>query len=768
LSIRLNVLLVEDDPRDAELLLRELRRAGFDPIWRRVDSEEDYIEGLNHDLEIILSDYSMPGFSGVRALELLRHREMEIPFIIVSGAIGESVAVDAMRAGASDYLMKGHLARLGPAIMRELQKAQDKRARRRAEAALLASEDRYRDLVENSKDLICTHDLEGRILSVNRAAAELLGYDQSTLLNRRIQDILFRDVENGFDRYIAHLKRSGSARGTMAVHTRTGEERIWEYSNTLRIDGVAIPIVRGMAHDVTEKRRAEKRLRENEARLAGIVNSAMDGIITIDDNHDIVLFNPAAEKILGCPATEAIGLSINRFIPRPFRAEHPPGLWESANLGTESGSTHSFAELTALRADGEEFPIEASISQIEVSRKKLFTVILRDITERKQLEEQFRQSQKMEAIGRLAGGVAHDFNNLLTAIIGYCQLIQDGLDEQSPLRHGISEIEKAGQRAAALTSQLLAFSRKQVLQPKVLDLNDVISGIDKMLRRLIGEDIELVSVMHPGLGYTRADPGQIELIILNLAVNSRDAMPRGGRITIGTANTELDEAYARSHPDVLPGKYVMLSVSDTGDGLDAETLSHIFEPFFTTKEPGKGTGLGLSTVFGIVKQSGGHISVHSEPGDGATFKVYLPWVDEAATPAEVGPSVSGLPTGSETILLVEDDTMVRQFARVSLETYGYKVLEASDADAALRVSKEVESIDLMLTDMIMPGLTGRKLSEQLAPRRPEMRVLFMSGYTDRATGHHDVSEPETPFLQKPFTPETLARKVREVLDTKTN
>jgi PAS domain S-box-containing protein len=767
-SIRLNVLLVEDDLRDAELLLNELRRAAFDPIWQRVDSEEAFIERLDHDIEIILADYSIPGFNGLRALELLQQRALEIPFIIVSGAIGEAVAVEAMRAGASDYLIKGHLARLGPAITRELEKAQDRRGRRRAEAALLASEDRYRDLVENSQDLICTHDLEGRILSVNRAAADLLGYNQLTLLSKRIQDILFHDVESGFERYIADLQRTGFARGTMAVHTRTGEERIWEYSNSLRSGGVVFPIVRGMAHDVTEQCRAEKALRESAARLAGIVNSAMDGIITVDSEQTIILFNPSAERIFGCPATEAIGRSIDRFVPQPFRERHQQHLREFGESGTTLRSIHSFTELTAVRADGDEFPIEASISQIEVSRKKLFTVILRDITERKQLEEQFRQSQKMEAVGRLAGGVAHDFNNLLTAIIGYSQLIQGGLDEASPLRHDLSEIERAGHRAAALTAQLLAISRKQVLLPRVLNLNEVISGVGNMLRRLIGEDIELLTVMGPDLGYTKADPGQIEQIIVNLVVNSRDAMSRGGRITIETENTELDHAYASSHPDVLPGKYVMLSVSDTGDGLDAETFAHIFEPFFTTKEPGKGTGLGLSTVFGIVKQSGGHISVHSKLGHGATFEVYLPWVDEAAPPAEVETTVSGLPTGSETILLVEDDTMVRQFARVSLEEYGYKVLEACDGAAALEVSKEVGPINLMLTDVVMPGLGGRKLSQQLAPLRPEMRVLFMSGYTDRATGYHEVSQAESAFLQKPFTPESLARKVREVLDTNNN
>ncbi len=766
MSTRLNVLLVEDDPGDAELLLRELRRAGFDPVWQRVDSEQEYLARLGSDIDLILSDFSMPQFDGMRALKLLKESGLQIPFIIVSGTIGETVAVDAMRGGANDYLMKGSLARLGPAITRELQETTNRNGRRRAELSLRASEDRYRDLVENSQDLICTHDLEGRILSVNRAAAEALGYNQLTLLSKRIQEILLGEFQNEFDTYIAELRKSGSAQGTMAVQTRKGEQRLWEYSNTVRTEGVDLPIVRGLAHDVTEKIQALKALRENEARLAGIVNSAMDAIVSVDHEQNIVLFNAAAERVFGCAAAEVLGRSLDRFIPERARQGHEEQVRSFGETGRTLRSMHSFAELSALRITGEEFPIEASISQIDVSGKKLFTVILRDITERKQLEEQYRQSQKMEAVGRLAGGVAHDFNNLLTAIVGYSQLILAKLDAESPLRHDISEIEKAGHRAAALTAQLLAFSRKQVLKPCVLDLNQVISGVDKMLKRLIGEDIDLVMVTPPGLGYVKADPGQIEQVLLNLSINSRDAMPRGGKITIETANIDLDALY--THADVLPGKYVMLAVSDTGDGLDVETQSHIFEPFFTTKEPGKGTGLGLSTVFGIVRQSGGHIWVYSEPGHGATFKIYLPRVHEAPTAARVEAAVSGSMEGTETILLVEDDAMVRKFARTSLESYGYMIVEACDAAAALRVSLKVGLIDLLLTDVVMPGLTGRKLSEHLMPLRPEMRVLFMSGYTDNAIVHNGVLEAEMPFLQKPFTPESLARKVREVLDTNRN
>ena len=762
---RLRVLLVEDNPHDAELLLRELRRAGFDPVWQRVDSEHAYVDSLSPDIEIILSDYSMPQFDGLRALKLLQEHDLEIPFIVVSGTIGEEVAVEAMRSGANDYLMKSNLARLGPTIARELQEAENHRARRRAEAALRESEDRHRDLIEHSRDLICTHDLTGRILSVNQTAAELLGYDQETLLSKNIEEILFSGSQNEFDSYVAELQKTGSAQGTMTVQTRGGEKRVWDYNNTLRTEGVSVPIVRGMAHDVTEQSQAEKSLRENQARLAGIVNSAMDAIISVDSDQRIVLFNTAAERILGCPASEAIGQSIERFIPQPFRQQHQQHIRDFGERGVTSRSMRSQRALSGLRADGEEFPIEASISQIEVAGQKLFTVILRDITERTQLEEQLRQSQKMEAIGRLAGGVAHDFNNVLTVIIGYSQLVQAQLDDASPLRHDLEEIETAGHRAAGLTAQLLAFSRKQVLQPRVLDLNEVISDVDKMLRRLIGEDIDLITIARPDLGRVKADPGQIEQILLNLAVNSRDAMPRGGKLTIETADIELDEIYASSHADVVPGPYVMLAVSDTGHGIDAETQSHIFEPFFTTKLPGKGTGLGLSTVFGIVKQSGGHVWVYSEPGHGAAFKVYFPRVDEPADAAAAPTKSIESLYGSENILVVEDDEAVRNVSRVALEKYGYTVLEAGSGAQALEAFGPLATaIDLVMTDVIMAGMSGPALVVHLKELHPDVKVLYVSGYTEEATIHHGVLTEGIAFLQKPFTPDGLARKVRQLLD----
>jgi signal transduction histidine kinase len=426
------------------------------------------------------------------------------------------------------------------------------------------------------------------------------------------------------------------------------------------------------------------------------------------------------------------------------------------------------SDLILRSQDGTFRQIELSAAPIrdDANQTTGSVLVFRDVTEGRLLQEQFRQAQKMEGIGRLAGGVAHDFNNMLTVILGYCEFAFKKAAGNQSLRDDLDQVKQAGERATVLVSQLLAFSRKQVLQPRVLDLNQVVTSSERMLQRLIGEDVNLVSNTRSGLGHVLADPGQIEQIILNLVVNARDAMAHGGRLTIETANVELDENYTRTHAEVVPGRYVLLAVSDTGHGMDADTQARIFEPFFTTKELGKGTGLGLSTVFGIVKQSGGHIWVYSEPEQGTTFKIYLPRVDEDVSVAggeiEAGSSLKG----SETILLVEDDEMVREFARAALQSYGYAVLPAGGAADALEFSKQHTGlINLLVTDLVMPGITGTKLSEHLTALRAEMKVLYVSGYTDNAIVHHGILDPATAFLQKPFTPDALARKVREVLES---
>ncbi|MEK6304126.1 MAG: response regulator [Acidobacteriota bacterium] len=429
-----------------------------------------------------------------------------------------------------------------------------------------------------------------------------------------------------------------------------------------------------------------------------------------------------------------------------------------------SGSIGEEVAIETLKRGATDYVLKHRLSRLAPSVRRALDESLAQ-KERTHLEDQLRQSQKMEAIGRLAGGIAHDFNNLLTAIIGYSQLLLGRIDDDDPMKMEVEEIEKAGKRAASLTSQLLSFSRKQVVQPKVLDLRAVISDLAKMLTRVIGEDIDLINLPAPESACVKADPGHIEQIIMNLVVNARDAMPRGGKLTIQTSVIEVDARIADRELLTAPGPYVLLSVSDSGVGMDRETQARIFEPFFTTKEAGKGTGLGLSTVYGIVKQSGGDIWVDSEPGRGTTFKIYLPRVDDAAETAKPAAASLGVHQSSETILLVEDEEIVRRLTREVLKTQGYTVLEARDGMEALSIFEQRDrTIDLMLTDVVMPNIGGAELARRVWSVRPDMKVVCMSGYTDDANLQHGVSGASIAFLQKPFTPATLARKVREVLD----
>jgi two-component system cell cycle sensor histidine kinase/response regulator CckA len=455
----------------------------------------------------------------------------------------------------------------------------------------------------------------------------------------------------------------------------------------------------------------------------------------------------------------ALELGADKFLKKPSSAELIVQTLKDVMAHRRPADRCTIAPLQGLEVM--KHYSQALITKLEEKNMELE----RSITERERVEAQLRQAQKMEAIGLLAGGIAHDFNNMLTVIVGYSDLMLQKLRADDPLRSEVEQVKEAGVRASLLTRQLLAFSRKQVLQPRVLDLNAILTNMDRMLQRLIGEDISLLTVPAPGLGRVHADPGQIEQVIMNLAVNARDAMPQGGKLTIETANVQLDDGYVRQHAGSKPGPHVMLAVSDTGCGMDAATQARIFEPFFTTKEPGKGTGLGLSTVYGIVKQSGGYIWVYSEPGHGTASKVYLPRVEAVAEAVEPSREAAQTPRGSETILLVEDDYGVRKLIHSILHAYGYRVVEAHHGKHAIQVCEQhAGPIHLMVTDVVMPEMSGRELEERLKPSHPDMKVLFMSGYTHKGIVHHGELVPGTAFLQKPFTPDALARKVREVLD----
>ncbi|HXV44800.1 MAG TPA: ATP-binding protein, partial [Anaerolineae bacterium] len=520
--------------------------------------------------------------------------------------------------------------------------------------------------------------------------------------------------------------------------------------------------------EITERKQAEVALRASEERFRQVISSISDWIYTTRINED----GSRVNLYLSSHVETLTGYPYEKFMADwnfwPSGVVHPDdraaAAEQSARLAVGQSSE---MEYRLIRADGEIIWVRDSARvESEGDKAKIIYGVVSDITQRKQLEEQFHQSQKMEAIGRLAGGVAHDFNNLLTVINGYSELLlYRHLDGTSPLRRYIEEIKKAGERAASLTGQLLAFSRKQVLQPQIIDLNTVVADIDKMLRRLIGEDIDLVTAPGAESGSVKADPGQIEQVIMNLVVNARDAMPHGGNLTVGTANVTLDETYTRGIVGLEPGPHVVLMVKDTGSGMDPEILSHIFEPFFTTKEKQKGTGLGLATVYGIVTQSGGYIDVSSKVGAGTTFKVYLPQVDQQVELSKPEQSTEA-PHGQETILLVEDEDLVRDLTRTVLLEHGYRVLEASGGSQALSISEQYQNpIDLLATDVVMPHMSGRELAERLLLLRPDIKILYMSGYTDDIIVHHGLADPSITFLQKPFTPAELAHKVREVLDS---
>jgi two-component system cell cycle sensor histidine kinase/response regulator CckA len=648
--VPLRVLLVEDSEADAGLVLRELGLRGYKATSKRVEDPDAMRAALDEEpWDVVLSDWSMPRFSAPDALRILKERQLDVPFIIVSGSIGEETAVEAMRAGAHDFVLKDRLTRLTACVEREMRET---KARSDAGAALRRSEDLrrndealFRALIEKSAEMISLTGANGRIGYMSPAAEPTLGRVASYFVGRPALDLCHPDDREIFANALARLLEDPKKSLTL-------EFRALHQDGTVR------------------------------------------------------WLEVTGRNLLSDPTVGAI--------------------------------VSNFRDVTAL-------------------------VALR------RTEEQLRQAQKMDAIGNLAGGIAHDFNNLLSVILSYSHMLAEDMTPSDPRRTDLEEIEAAGKRAVDLTRQLLAFGRQQILQPKVVNLNDILTGMTRMLRRLIGADVEVTLLTGSDLGMVKVDPGQIEQIVMNLAVNARDAMPKGGKLTIETANLQFDERYVSDHVGAAAGPHVMLAVTDTGTGMDKATLARMFEPFFTTKEKGKGTGLGLATVFGIVQQSGGNIWVYSEPDKGTTFKIYLRRVD-AAVGADAGDQISPPSrrlNGTETILLVEDEEPVRVLVCTILRRLGYHVIEAQNGgDAFLICEQHTATIHLLLTDVVMPRMSGRQLSERLLPLRPEMKVLYMSGYTDNSIVHHGVLDSGVSFLQKPITPETLTRKVREVLDSR--
>ncbi|HEY2547367.1 MAG TPA: PAS domain S-box protein [Candidatus Acidoferrum sp.] len=618
--------------------------------------------------------------------------------------------------------------------------------------------------MDSAADGISIIGENGEHIYVNAAFARMMGYEKPELMLgvhwRKIYDP--RDVQLIHEQVRESLKTEGKWSGQISLRRRDGTVIPVEMSITTLANGVTACI----GHDISARKDAEKARAEAESKYRTLVEqvAAISYIAELGMRGEWQYVSPQIEAITGYTQEEWLANSREwtRFIPTE---DH--GVVEAAEEASLRGERFQ-AEYRIVRKDGT--VIWVSDTAVVVAGSDTHPVmegIIVDITERKLLENQLQQSRRMEAVGRLAGGIAHDFNNLLTIIKGYAELALQRTGIPPELRADVQQIENASERASTLIRQLLAFSRRQVLQPKVLDLNAIVQGLDKLLGRLMGEHIEMVTRCGANVGHVKADPAQVEQVIMNLVVNARDAMPKGGRLTVETVNVELDSTYARDHVSVKPGPYVMLAVSDNGMGMSPETVAHIFEPFYTTKESGQGTGLGLSTVYGIVKQSGGYIWVYSEPGKGTTFKVYLPRVAEQAEakPEAVEQPAAG--KGSETILLVEDEEAVRELASRILSAKGYSVVAAKSVREAEQFSeKHARKIDLLLTDIIMPEMSGRELARRITARNPKTRVLYMSGYTDNVLAQGGELEAGLAFLQKPFTPGALVQKVRDVLDSR--
>jgi len=630
----------------------------------------------------------------------------------------------------------------------------------------LRAEELLKQVIDADPSLVFVKDWDGKFTLVNKALALAYATSPEALLGKsdadfnRNQDEVAHYLRD--DREVMSSLRPKIIPEEPVTNPHTGETRWFQTVKVplVSADGRAHRAL-GVATDITDRKRTDAALRNSEESYRSLVDGVRDVIFALSPGGEVTSLNPAFEEMTGFPPAEWVG--------RPFEAfVHPDDVPLALDLFGRvlQGEPRPTIQFRILTKGGAYRVAEFSATaQLRDGRLRGILGIGRDVTERLGLEQQLRQAQKMEAVGRLAGGVAHDFNNILTAITGHAELLLEDLGHHDPRRVDVDEIRRSAERAAGLTRQLLAFSRQQVLQPKVVDLNALVLDMDKLLRRLIGEDVELATVLDPALGPVTADPGQLEQVIVNLAVNARDAMPQGGKLTLETRNIDLDESYTLEHSLVKPGPYVQLTVSDSGIGMDEETQAHAFEPFFTTKPRGQGTGLGLAMVYGTVKQSGGFIWVYSEPGQGATFKIYLPRVDAPVESTAPPAPVERPPRGSETVLLAEDEPAVRAIAQQALERQGYTVLAApSGADALALAAQHGATIHLLLTDVVMPGMSGRDLADRLTAQRPGIRVLYISGYTDNAIVRHGMLEPGLAYLQKPFRPDALVRKVREVLD----
>jgi PAS domain S-box-containing protein len=784
MSEPIHILYVDDYPLDRELVrdALEKERGGFrvTEATSRADFETRLAEG---DYDLVLSDFNILGFEGLHVLDAVRAKNPRVPVIIVTGTGSEEVAVEAMKRGAADYVIKTtrHIQRLPHMIQAVVEKKHMEDEHKRAEEALRHSEAQLSNAMKIAMLGYWEYDVAENLFTFNdhfysifRTSAEQVGgYKLSPA--RYAELFLHPD-----DVSVVAVEIKKALETTDPHYSRQLEHRIIYADGEIGYISVRFFVVKdnqgrtiktfGANQDITERKRAEQALRESESKYRTLVENIPQKIFTKDRELVYVSCNENFARDLGIRPDQCAGKTDYDFFPREladkYRADDKRIM--------EAGQTEDLEE-KYLQAGQEVWvqTIKTPIRQ-EDGRVSGILGVFWDITERKRaeaerekLQAQLLQAQKMESVGRLAGGVAHDFNNMLSVILGHAELALMKIDPAQPLYADLQEIRKAAGHSADLTRQLLTFARKQTVTPRVLDLNETVEGMLKMLRRLIGEDIDLVWLPGAEVWPVKVDPSQIDQILANLCVNARDAIAGVGKVTIETGAVTFDEAYCADHPEVVPGDYVLLAVSDDGCGMDKEILNKLFEPFFTTKESGKGTGLGLATVYGIVKQNDGFISVYSEPGHGTSFQIYLP--RHAAKTEQMQKESPAAPAaqGHETILLVEDEPLVLEMARLMLERLGYRVLVASTPGEAIRVAKEhAGEIHLLISDVVMPEMNGRDLAKTLISLYPGLRHLFMSGYTGNVIAHHGVLDEGVNYIQKPFSTPALAAKVRDVLDRK--
>jgi two-component system, cell cycle sensor histidine kinase and response regulator CckA len=770
---QLRILILEDVPMDAELVEYELERAGIPFVSRRVDSREAFLDELGlFQPDVVLSDYTLPRFDGMTALSLARARAPNIPFLIVTGSVNEETAVGCMKAGATDYLLKSNLARIGPAIQAAVERERAQAEKIQAQSALASSERRFRSLVQNSSDLVTIVAPDGSILYASDSAERIVGYSPGELVGTSLLEYLDpSNVES-----VRGLLQNGNGKSAASVAgptefqlRRADGSPVWleAVGSNLLSDSTIRGIVLN-ARDISERKRADRELRESEERYRDLFDNASDLVCMAAPDGTLLYVNRAWQEGLGYSEDDVGHMRLLDIV-------HPDAqnFYSQVLERVLAGERLDHVELIFVPKSDPPITVEGNLScTFKDGQPCVIRGIYRDITERKRVEEHLRRAERMQAAGKLAGGVAHEVNNMMTGVIGFSEFLLRSLEDDDPRRADLEEVIRAGTRAADVTRQLLAFTRQQFLQPQLVDINTVVTEMEKMLRHSLGEDKLLELRLSPAAGQMRADRGQLEQVLINLVLNARDALDDHGRVTIETATSTWDAAYAERHGgvDIPLGRYVMLAVSDTGCGMDREVQERIFEPFFTTKPIGQGTGLGLSTVYGIVKQSGGFVWVYSEPSQGSVFKVYLPEARALqSTEAIVEIPASTPRGGSETLLVIEDEEVVRNLATRGLRDHGYTVVEALNGAEALRYVREHPgTLDLVICDVVMPEMGGRELGQHLAMFDPELPVLYMSGYTGDDVFQRGLLDPGSPFQQKPFTPGTLASKVRTMLDQRAN